>query len=323
MFPFSTTGTLNPPLVTTGPLNNGLFKGDYIINSHHHVGGMYFVSKSNAQANSQTQQIEPQWETVAVNDVQQYDGSWTWTPNSTLVNDFRAGYVYMNNATAYADQNMPANAPWPSGYAINTGVTNPLYGGFPYVTISNLCTMELGAGPRSSIRGPEGDADFVESVSYLRGKHTFKVGFEYIDVVLDGDTYTGAQGVATFQSLETFVAGSPLTGSILTGDPTEEARSHWFGSYVQDDWRIAPRVTLNLGLRWEYYGAPVIRGNYYGNFNPNVNPATTPAIEQFGSGEPLVIRIQRLAPRFFAPSWRCLGCAGQWEDGRPRWSRRL
>ncbi len=287
VFPFSTTGTLNPPLVTTGPLNNGLFKADYIINSHHHVGGMYFVSKSNAQANSQTQQIEPQWETVAVNDVQQYDGSWTWTPNSTLVNDFRAGYVYMNNATAYADQNMPANAPWPSGYAINTGVTNPLYGGFPYVTISNLSTMELGAGPRSSIRGPEGDADFVESVSYLRGKHTFKVGFEYIDVVLDGDTYTGAQGVATFQSLETFVAGSPLTGSILTGDPTEEARSHWFGSYVQDDWRIAPRVTLNLGLRWEYYGAPVIRGNYYGNFNPNVNPATTPSIEQFGSGEPL------------------------------------
>ena len=287
VFPFSTTGQLNPPLVTTGPLNNGLFKGDYVINSHHHVGGMYFVSKSNAQANSQTQQIEPQWETVAVNDVQQYDGSWTWTPNSSLVSDFRAGYVYMNNATAYADQNMPANAPWPNGYAINTGVTNPLYGGFPLVTFQNLSTMELGAGPRSSIRGPEGDADFIESVSYLRGKHTFKVGFEYVDVVLDGNTYSGAQGVTVFQSLESFVAGSPLSGSILTGDPTEQARSHWFGAYVQDDWRIAPRVTLNLGLRWEYYGSPSIRGNYYGNFNPNVNPATTPAIQQFGDGEPL------------------------------------
>ncbi len=58
---------LNPPLVTAAPLNNGLFKGDYIINSHHHVSGLYFVSKSTAQANSQTQQIEPQWETNAVN----------------------------------------------------------------------------------------------------------------------------------------------------------------------------------------------------------------------------------------------------------------
>ena len=36
-----------PPITTTGPLNNGLFKGDYIISSHHHLSGMYFVSKSN------------------------------------------------------------------------------------------------------------------------------------------------------------------------------------------------------------------------------------------------------------------------------------
>ncbi len=116
----------------------------------------------------------------------------------------------MNNQTAYADQNMPAGAPWPSGYGINTGVTNPLYGGFPLVKFSNLSTMELGAGPRSSIRGPEGDADFVESVSYLRGKHAFKFGFEYVDVVLDGDTYSGAQGAITFQSLESFVQGRRL-----------------------------------------------------------------------------------------------------------------
>ena len=49
-----------------------------------------------------------------------------------------------------------------------------------------------------SIRGPEGDADFVEGVSYLRGKHALKFGFEYVDVILDGDTYSGAQGAVTF-----------------------------------------------------------------------------------------------------------------------------
>ena len=287
LFPFSTSGTLNPPLVTTGPLNNGLFKGDYNLGSHNHFSGLYFVSKSTALANSQPQQIEPQWEVNAVNDVQQYDGSWTWTPGSNWVNDFRMGYVFMRNQTAYADQNILVSNPWPSGYGINTGVTNPLYGGFPLIKISSLSTMELGAGPRSSIRGPEGDVDLVESVSYLRGKHAFKFGFEYVDVVLDGDTYSGAQGAATFQNLETFLTGVPTTGSILTGDPTEEARSHWYGTYAQDAWRVTNRLTLNLGLRWEYFGAPNIRGNYYGNFDPNVNPTTTPAIQQFGSGEPL------------------------------------
>jgi hypothetical protein len=282
VFPFSTTGKLNPPLVTTGPLNNGLFKGDYILSSHHHFSGLYFVSKSTAQANSQTTQIEPQWETNAINNVQQYDGSWTWTPNSIWVNDFRMGYVFMNNATAYADQGTPATA-----YGINTGVTNPLYGGFPQLSITTLSTMALGAGPRSSIRGPEGDVDLVESASYLRGKHAFKFGFEYVDVVLDGNTYSGAQGSLVFPSVAGFLQGLPTSGSILTGDPTEEARSHWYATYAQDTWRVTSKVSLNLGLRWEYFGPPNIRGNFYGNFNPNVNPATTPAIQQFGSGEPL------------------------------------
>lgn len=277
VFPYSTTGMLNPPLVTTGPLNNGLFKGDYILSSHHHFSGLYFVSKSTAQANSQTTQIEPQWETNAINNVQQYDGSWTWTPNSTVVNDFRMGYVFMNNATAFADQNTPASA-----YGINTGVTNPLYGGFPQLSISTL-TGALGAGPRSSIRGPEGDVDLVESVSYLRGKHAFKFGFEYVDVVLDGDTYSGAQGSLVFPNVEGFLNGVPTSGSILTGDPTEEARSHWYATYAQDNWRVTNKVSLNLGLRWEYFGSPTIRGNFYGNFVPN-SPL---AIEQFGPGEPL------------------------------------
>jgi Carboxypeptidase regulatory-like domain len=286
VFPYSTTGTLNPPLTTASPLNNGLFKADYNVGTHNHFSGLYFISRSTALANSQTQQLVPEWEVNVFNDVHQYDGTWTWTPSSNWVNDVRWGLVYMNNQRAYADQNLPADSPWPSGYGFNTGVTNPLYGGFPYIQISSLPTMELGAGPRSSIRGPEGDSDLIESVSYLHGKHAFKFGFEYVDVILDGDTYTGAQGAATFQSLATWITGVPTKASILTGDPTEEARSHWYGIYAEDSWRVAPRVTLNLGLRWEYYGALSVRDNYWGNFNPNAS-STTPAFEQFGSGEPL------------------------------------
>ncbi len=193
MWPFTTNtatqGNFVPPITTTGPLNNGLMKGDYIISPHQHVSGMYFVSKSNMLGNQFSGQLLPQWQTPVVNDVQQYDGSWTWTPNSTWVNDFRMGYVYMNNASPVGDQNVVASNPWPSGYALNTGVTNPLYGGSPQIQISTF-TGYLGTGNRSSIRGPEGDVDVIESVSYLRGKHAFKFGFEYIDVILDGDTYS-------------------------------------------------------------------------------------------------------------------------------------
>jgi hypothetical protein len=290
MWPFTTNtatqGNYVPPITTTGPLNNGLMKGDYIISPHQHVSGMVFISKSDMLGNQFPGQLLPQWQTPAINDVQQYDGSWTWTPNSTWVNDFRMGYVYMNNASPVGDQGTVASNPWPSGYALNTGVTNPLYGGSPQIQISSFSGY-LGTGNRSSIRGPEGDVDLVEGVSYLHGKHAFKFGFEYIDVILDGDTYSQAQGDVVFPTLENYLTGAPTSGTILLGDPTEQARSHWYGAYAQDDWRIKSRLTLNLGLRYEYMSSPDVRNNYIGNFNPNVNPLTTPAVEQAGPGAPL------------------------------------
>jgi hypothetical protein len=302
VFPYLNSATSNnfaPGLPTTLPLNNGLFKADYNLGSHHHLDGMYFVSKSqNLMAGSA---ILAQWGTIAINDAQQYDGDWTWTPNSTWVNDVRLGYVYINNQDQTPDQNMLPSNPWPSGYGMNTGVTNPLYGGFPEITFSSFKgVLGEGGSGRVGRRGPEGDVDLVESVSYLHGKHAFKYGFEFLDMIKDGYSLPGVQGIAAFTTLQNFLQGIPNSGSIYLGDPTEYAQSHWYGVFFQDDWRIKPRVTLNLGLRYEYYTSPVERDNYLGDFNPNVNPATTPAVEQVGPGKPLSSEFKsqgRFAPR--------------------------
>ena len=61
-------------------------------------------------------QVSPQWLANVPQAAYQYDGDWTWTPTSTLVNDFRMGYVYVKNTTYPGDINMPAAAPWPNGY---------------------------------------------------------------------------------------------------------------------------------------------------------------------------------------------------------------
>src|SRR5579864_1273688 len=100
---------------------------------------------------------------------------------------------------------------------MKTGVdvaANPLYGGLPQITFGDFSGY-LGEGSRQSRRGPEGDVNLVESVSYLRGKHAFKVGFDYLDIVFDGNTFTTAQGVANFASpgsLEAFLQGQPSSG---------------------------------------------------------------------------------------------------------------
>src|SRR5262249_34589786 len=121
-----------PPSVNSTPLNNGIAKFDYNISSHHHLNGMMFISKSaGISASSSGVAIAPQWGTFNVNNVQQYSGRWTWTPNSTWVNDFTLGYVFLRVYRITGDVNMKAGDPWPQGYGMNTGVTDPLFGGLP------------------------------------------------------------------------------------------------------------------------------------------------------------------------------------------------
>ena len=116
------------------------------------------------------------------------------------------GYVYMNNASPVGDQNMVASNPLAVRLRHEHGRDEPALRRDRHKFRYRL-SLAFGDGHRSSIRGPEGDVDLVESVSYLHGKHAFKFGFEYIDVILDGDTYSRAQGDVVFPTLETFLDG--------------------------------------------------------------------------------------------------------------------
>ena len=200
------------------------------------------------------------------------------------VNDLRWGLTYFYAETLPGDENVLPSNPWPTGYGMNTGVTNPLYGGLPTISIT-VSSGALGAGGDRVLRGPEGDMAVVETVSYLHGGHAFKFGFDYVDVLFDGNSFKGANGSITFSNLTNFLQGTPPSGSIVVGSGVFNGRAHWESAFAQDDWRVTPRLILNLGLRWEFIGSPTEQNNYIGEFDPNVNPATTSAIQQVGPGE--------------------------------------
>jgi hypothetical protein len=288
VFPYNPTSSTsyNPPLTTLGPLNNGFIKGDYVVNQHNHISAFYFISKATQTANYAAGQLLPEWEATIPSDVRVYNGAWTWTPNSTWLNDFRTGYSFLHASTFSGDADkVPAN-PWPQGYGMNTGITNPLYGGFPNI-LFNSFTGYLGTGSRNGIRGPQGNVEIVDNVSYLRGKHAFKFGLDYMDIIHDNNNFDQGNGQVTFDTLQNFLRGSPLRGLVQQGENQVFVRAHWYGAFFQDDWRLTPRVTLNLGLRYEYEGTPTERFNHMGNFNPNVDPTTTPAVQQVGPGAPI------------------------------------
>ena len=99
---------------------------------------------------------------------------------------------------------------------------------------------------------------FSDDISYSRGRHLLKVGALIEHLRTNKLTATNVRGTYTFPSLAGFLAGAPnrFVG-VAPGAKLERVRPNTlFGFYVQDDLRASSRLTLNLGLRYEFYTLP-------------------------------------------------------------------
>ena len=315
LFPFNPTqsAAIIAPLVTTNPIHNGVAKLDYVINATNHLSGSFFIGYANANIQNNAGQVSPLWENHSLTRVETGTGAWVWTPNSSWVNEFRAGLALLHFIAETDDQSfIPAN-PWPNnGYSFNTGVNvaaNPIFGGLPEIQITGFSGF-LGQGQRNGLRGPEGDADYVDNVSYLRGKHAFKFGFEFLDSIADNDQINFGNGDIVFSSLENYLQGIVNKGVLLVGNPTTKARGHSFAGFIQDDWRVKPRLTLNIGLRYELNQPPYEKHNYLGNFYPNgiTVDGVVSGIGQAGGPFPSLYNEDKtnFAPRF-GLAWDVMG----------------
>ena len=263
------------------PLNNGLAKLDYQLNDRNHFTFFYYDSRSVSVTEGT---IQPYWDTRSNSKTQEFAGSWVWIPSSTWVNDLRIGYAGTRGEVLNGDvDRLPSDA-YPVGYSLNTGVTNRDFGSFPTITFGSSPVQQLGIGGRSGRRGPQGQYNFKDSVSYLRGNHSFKFGGEMVRVKFLNLSTQNTMGTIAFDSLAHFLAGQVNSGgsSIIVGNPEDNFRSKWFAFFVQDTWRITSRLTITPGVRWEYQGPPHDVNNFLGTFDP-----TSPSgVVQVGPGLP-------------------------------------
>ena len=161
-------------------------------------------------------------------------------------------------------------------------------GGWPAFVISNFTT--LGRGNSNSpwfYHSPQ--AQYVANAAWTKGTHNIRFGFDSMRVHLDGNEPNSAGA----QSGQFDFAGGPASirggttdaynafASFLLGAPTsidktvmwEEntARTNAVSLYVRDKWQLTPKLTLSLGLRWDYFGTPTRnnRGMEVYDFNTN------------------------------------------------------
>ncbi len=227
----------------------------------------------------------------------------------TLVNEFRAGFNrYRLDYTA--DQFAP-NAQLGNKLGVPNANVTPQEQNLPIFSPANY----LGIGQTRSLPlfRRENTFEEVDNVTYTVGKHTLKWGADFRRRQLT--IYQTNQGNGRFNFSPAFTdsrqpagAGGDSMASFLLGDPTLIAhdytqnwpgeRGNELGLFVADDWRVTRKLTLNIGLRWDYFSPYSEVSNRWANFNletGKIDIAGRNGVDKYANVEPYY---KNFGPRF-------------------------
>ena len=269
------TTTYNSGFPNTNQSDNGVGKIDYRINDKHMIHGTVVIGRYLGLGEDHPI-VAAYWENPSPLKSYTITGDWIWTASSSLVNEARFGYNLFEFALAQSDAKLFANG---KDYPLNTGITTA--GGFPNVEIGSTFAP-LGGWRGRPIDFENPASDFQDNISYLRGKHAFKFGGEFTHVHIDFNLHD-TRGRIQFRGnqvsrltdcggkscpLEDYFAGLPQRAFQLVGTTPRTINWTSTAGFAQDDWRIKPRLMLNLGLRYSYVSPLKEANNLFGTFDP-------------------------------------------------------
>ena len=216
--------------------------------------------------------------------------------SGTVINEFHYGYD--RDLSGYQQPN--GNVPTAANIGILNANTSPLLGGMPIIGGWYGNISYIGDGGPYLIVEPTNQ--FSDAVTWIKGKNTFKFGTSIIHRDVNWDQGNNAKGYywiddgnygaypaptsahGTFTGYETSELLAGFMGAYSQGAFSGyfQTRSWENGFFAQDDWRIFPRLTLNLGLRYDILSWPSEASNHMSNFNP----ATGELVEAGTAGFP-------------------------------------
>jgi len=193
----------------------------------------------------------------------------------TVVNEFRAGVAWHENFFHGPQRGLPIVRE----LGIRGLTTNLDLPGVPQVQITGFSSVTQ----IDYSRQQDMTYDLIDNVTFLRGRHSLKVGFNFrrnqasslpIPIAIFGNyQFTGAFSGFSFAD---FLLGIPQTTRRVTPQSRTYGRNSVYAGYVQDDFRLHPNLTLNLGLRYERMNPFADRYDRMFNFDPRTGNLVVP-----------------------------------------------
>jgi hypothetical protein len=197
----------------------------------------------------------------------------------TLLNTARFSFsILPNENLAFQFTTLPGNLSFVPG--------QPLFGA---LSVGGLTTLGRQSNLPSLNNG--GYYTYSDDVSYTKGRNQFRMGVLIEHSRIDKTASSGIAGSYSFLNLAQFLAGNPnrFSATVFNSGPGRERPSLLTGLYIQDDVRATPRLTLNLGLRYEFFTVPAddqgrdwqIRNVYTDTTTTNGSPFQNPSLKNF------------------------------------------
>jgi hypothetical protein len=186
------------------------------------------------------------------------------------VNEIRFGWNRYEQDFLAGDRDVFGNPSTSIG--LNTGVIRERDFGLPTIRVSGFAA--LGSAPYSNPRGrKDTNWHFIDNFSWKMSSHDVKFGFEYRRTAIDSFYDTNFRGVLGFGSLTDFLAGNVGGGRIATGNADRQTSQNSLSGYFQDSIRLTKSFTVNLGMRWDYYGVIREDENRFSVYDPVIGLA--------------------------------------------------
>jgi hypothetical protein len=203
----------------------------------------------------------------------------------SIVDEFRVGYN--RDFSSYHGTTKGSDVVTGAGLELpGLDALKGLYG-FPQVSFENF----TGYYSNANTGWAQDSMETLDNLTLTHSKHTVKIGFSYRHYKVNetvGDTSQNF-GVMNFQAFGTqnaagaggfdyasYLIGIPYTSQTNQRSPNAIVRYGTTAGYIQEDWRITSKLTLNLGMRWEKTSTPVDQNDMRFTFDPATGNLVVP-----------------------------------------------